>query len=138
MMTRGQKHRKTAQSVLEYAVVVACLAGALLAMQIYIKRSIQGKIRDAADEIGEQYSAKTTTSSITQTVTTKDKDGAEQYITTTGTPRFIEIEVTDSAGATRTEKREILEIKKTEPMTMGVGAGSYEQTGKLSDEKLFD
>jgi predicted Holliday junction resolvase-like endonuclease len=114
-------------------MIVLCLAVALLAMQIYVKRSIQGKVREAADEIGEQYSAELTTSSLTQTVTTKDKSGQDQYITSTGTPRFITVQHDDGT----TEKREIMEIKRTEPMTMSIGAGSYEQTGKLSDEKLF-
>lgn len=54
-----------AQSTLEYAVVVACVVAAILAMQIYIKRGTQGRLRQASDEIGEQYSPTATTSSIT-------------------------------------------------------------------------
>jgi len=128
------KHRQRAQSVLEYAVVVACLAGALLVMQIYVKRGIQGRVRDTADEIGEQYSAETTKSELTQAITTaKGKDGSQQYITVTGKSRFIDVVRSDGT----TEKREIMEIERKEPMTIGIEKGSYEETGKLSDEDLF-
>ncbi|MFA5356892.1 MAG: hypothetical protein WC301_05780 [Candidatus Omnitrophota bacterium] len=122
---------------MEYAILIACIAAALLTMQIYIKRSIQGRIRGAADEIGEQYSAKTSTSSLTQTITTADKEGNTQIISK-GTPRFIDVEVTDETGATHIEKREIMEMERSEPVTLSIGKGSYEETGSLSDEKLFD
>lgn len=134
MIRINRQHKQRAQSVLEYAMVIACIATALVTMQIYIKRSLQGRIRDAADEIGEQYSAKTTKSELTQTITTpKDKYGKEQYITTTGKPRFIDVVRSDGT----TEKREIMEIERKEPMTIGIKEGSYEETGKLSDEELF-
>lgn len=49
--------RKTkAQSTLEYAVLIIIVIGALLAIQTYIKRGISGRLRQAADDIGEQYS----------------------------------------------------------------------------------
>lgn len=63
--------RPSAQSTLEYAVVVACVVAALLAMQIYIKRGTQGRLRQASDEIGEQYAPMNTTSTI---ITDLDSD----------------------------------------------------------------
>lgn len=54
-MKRTIKSFKKSQSVLEYAVIIACVAAALLAMQIYLKRAIQGRLRQAGDDIGEQY-----------------------------------------------------------------------------------
>ncbi len=47
---------KRAQSTLEYAVVIAIIVGGLLAMQMYIKRGVQGRLKQASDDIGEQYS----------------------------------------------------------------------------------
>ncbi len=55
------------QSTLEYAVLVIIVIGALLSIQIYIKRGIQGRMRSAADDIGDQYSAGNT--NVTKTVT---------------------------------------------------------------------
>lgn len=56
--------RPNAQSTLEYAVVVACVVAALLAMQLYMKRGTQGRLRQASDEIGGQYSPTSTSSTI--------------------------------------------------------------------------
>lgn len=56
-----------AQSTLEYAVVIAVVVAALLAIQVYMKRSVQGKLRSSTDNIGEQYSAGITT--VTKTTT---------------------------------------------------------------------
>lgn len=53
------------QSTLEYAVVIAVVVGALVAMQYYIKRGVQGKLRESSDQIGEQYSAGNVTSKYT-------------------------------------------------------------------------
>lgn len=53
---------RKAQSVLEYAVVVVVFISALLAMQIYLKRSVQGRLRETADSIGQQYSPGNTSS----------------------------------------------------------------------------
>jgi len=58
----GEEMRRRAQSTLEYAVVVAVVVGALLAMQYYMKRGVQGKLRESTDSIGEQYSAGNMTS----------------------------------------------------------------------------
>lgn len=106
--------------MLEYTVVVACLAAALIGMQIYIKRSIQGRIRGATDDIGEQYSSLYTNSSLTQTITSN--------VTINGTPRFIDV---------NGENKEIIQVERNENMTINVGAGSYEKTGSLRSEKLF-
>ncbi|HNX80704.1 MAG TPA: hypothetical protein PKL77_00965 [Candidatus Omnitrophota bacterium] len=44
------------QSTLEYAVVIAVIVGALLATQVYVKRGLQGRFKQSADDIGEQFS----------------------------------------------------------------------------------
>ncbi len=44
------------QSTLEYAVLVVIIIGALLSIQFYIKRGVQGRLKSAADDIGDQYS----------------------------------------------------------------------------------
>ena len=44
------------QSTLEYAILMVIIIAALLTMQTYVKRSIQGRLKSATDDIGEQYS----------------------------------------------------------------------------------
>lgn len=56
---------KRAQSILEYAVIVGVVVAGLLAMQVYIKRGLEGKLRSSADDIGEQYAPGNTTGSYT-------------------------------------------------------------------------
>ena len=48
--------KRKAQSTLEYAVLIIIVIGALLAIQSYIKRGVSGRLRQAADDIGDQYS----------------------------------------------------------------------------------
>ncbi len=48
--------KRKAQSTLEYAVLIIIVIGALLAIQNYIKRGVSGRLRQASDDIGDQYS----------------------------------------------------------------------------------
>ena len=49
-------NRKKGQSTLEYAVLIIIIIGALLSIQVYIKRGIQGRLKSATDDIGDQFS----------------------------------------------------------------------------------
>ena len=53
------------QTTVQYAVLVAATISALLAMQVYLKRGISGRIRSAADSIGAQYAPKQVTADMT-------------------------------------------------------------------------
>ena len=54
-------------STMEFAVLAVCLVTGLIAMQGYISRAMQGRLRMQADSIGEQYAPGHTTSDTTQT-----------------------------------------------------------------------
>jgi len=49
-------NQKRGQSTMEYAVLIVIIIGALLSIQVYIKRGVQGRLKSAADDIGDQYS----------------------------------------------------------------------------------
>lgn len=51
---------RKAQSTLEYAVLISVVVAALLGIQIYVKRGMQGRIRSSTDQIGEQFDARKT------------------------------------------------------------------------------
>ena len=80
----GKKNR--AQSVLEYAAVVACMVAALLAMQVYMRRSMQGRLRQVANSLGQQYAPGQTTGDSTLiynvTSTTRVLTLSEQQLNT--------------------------------------------------------
>ncbi len=50
------KRRKKGQSAVEYAILIIIVIGALLSIQVYIKRGIQGRMKQATDDIGDQFS----------------------------------------------------------------------------------
>lgn len=56
---------KKGQSTLEYGVVIAIIVAGLIAMQAYIKRGVQGRLKQASDDIGEQFSPGYTTGTYT-------------------------------------------------------------------------
>ena len=53
--------RNTGQSIVEYAILLGVVIAALLIMQMFMKRSISGNLKESADKIGEQFSASGTT-----------------------------------------------------------------------------
>lgn len=52
-MLRTRKRK--GQSVLEYIILVVIIIAALLTLQIYMKRGLQGRLASATDDIGDQY-----------------------------------------------------------------------------------
>jgi uncharacterized protein (UPF0333 family) len=48
------------QTTLEYIILIVIIIAALLTIQGYLKRGIQGRLRSSADDIGEQYESTAT------------------------------------------------------------------------------
>ncbi|MCK9571789.1 MAG: hypothetical protein M0Q96_00705 [Candidatus Omnitrophica bacterium] len=53
--------RNTGQSIVEYAILLGVIIAVLLIMQVFVKRGYQGGLKDAADKMGDQFSASSTT-----------------------------------------------------------------------------
>lgn len=73
-------NQKRGQSTLEYAVLVIIIIAALLSIQVYIKRGVQGRLKSSADDIGDQYSVGNTNSvkrvrSVSNTTDRFGRDG---------------------------------------------------------------
>lgn len=62
-----------AQSSLEFALVIVAVALGLLAMQVYLKQGLQGRLRGIADNLGSQYDPIDTTFNITEELTQYNK-----------------------------------------------------------------
>ena len=60
--------KKKGQSTLEYAVLIIIIIGALLSIQVYIKRGVQGRLKSATDDIGDQFSPGNTNVTKTHSV----------------------------------------------------------------------
>lgn len=63
--------RKNGQISIEYAGIITCVIAALIAMQFYVKRAVQGRLREAADQIGRQYEPGSTKADFV-TIVTRD------------------------------------------------------------------
>lgn len=85
---------KKAQSTLEYGVIIAVIVAALVAMQVYLKRGVQGRLRQASDDIGEQFSPGYTSG------TTTTKSDVKSTETVTGGPASNTVTVSE-----QTQKR---------------------------------
>ena len=75
------------QNTLEYAILFAIVVGALIAIQQYFKRGIEGKMKGSADEISaEQFDAAKTEASTTVTTSSKTSDSFKngETVSTTG------------------------------------------------------
>lgn len=78
--------KKKAQSSLEYAILIIIVLGALLTIQAYIKRGVQGRLKTATDDIGEQFSTANfnydkLSHSWSQTNETQTQSGASSMLT---------------------------------------------------------
>jgi len=102
MMTHLNKQR--GQSTLEYAVLIIVIIAALISIQTYIKRGIQGRLKSASDDIGDQYSPGNTNSLISekshshqrQLFGVDDQGNAKQGNSKTA---IIDPEITNTASA---------------------------------------
>jgi len=58
-------NRDKGQSTLEYAIIITVVIAGLVAMQHFMRRGVEGKLRESSDRIGEQYVAGKTTTKVT-------------------------------------------------------------------------
>ncbi|MDD5166730.1 MAG: hypothetical protein PHQ57_05015 [Candidatus Omnitrophica bacterium] len=54
MLSKPYSHR--GQNTAEYAIVIALIIGAVVAMQVYVKRGLQGRMKDATDYVATETS----------------------------------------------------------------------------------
>ena len=60
------KHRK-GQSTFELTLTIVTVIAAVIAMSIFIKRSVMGKLRETGDQVGGQFTPLSTTNDYTRT-----------------------------------------------------------------------
>ena len=114
-MKRNFSHR--GQSMVEYTMVIACVIAALVTMQFYVKRAIQGRVRESADTIGEQYAPRHMNSQVTITQTGNTTIKAEAVVDPLDPKKFgLKTTSTTDEATTRT---------------------GYENVGKFEDN-LYD
>ncbi len=80
-------HRR-GQSLLEYSILIIIILGVFLAMNMYVKRGIQGRWKSSVDTLGDQYDPRVTNSLINYSITssantsiTTQPDNNGSYVT---------------------------------------------------------
>jgi len=91
-MYRFLKNKK-AQSTLEYAVLIIIVIGALLTIQIYIKRGIQGRLKGATDDISRDQFSPGNTNFVRKMIT--NSKTAETFMGGVTKSQMIESDHTD-------------------------------------------
>lgn len=97
-------HTHKAQTTLEYAILIGVIVAALIAMQTYVKRGFQGKLRENADNMGEQFAPLNTTytyntnSSSNSTETIADSGVTNTEITGQTSAKTGSEDVTNATG----------------------------------------
>ncbi len=86
-------NQKRGQSTLEYAVLIVVIIGALLTIQVYIHRGVQGRLKSAADDIGDQYSDGNTNSVKT---TIRNSSTEETFNAGNSTSSLLKPELTNT------------------------------------------
>ena len=98
---------KKGQTTLEFAVLITVVIAGFLAMQIYLKRGVEGKLRASADSFGQQYSPGNTTgslnithNSLTRTTVEVDDTGDDDTITEINSEILAPGQIESSHGTT--------------------------------------
>lgn len=74
---------KSGQSTMEYVILVVIVIVALLTIQSYFKRGVQGRMRSAADDIGKQYEGTATNHTKVTTTNSRMTDSTSRTGTST-------------------------------------------------------
>lgn len=133
---------KKGQGILEYAMILAIVVAVIVAIQIYVKRAVEGKFKQSADQIGEQF-----TTAETYTIETQSQSSRrEQTLANLDTPTkgWTRSEI-QGGGAFAPGKVAYAgyESSKTDYVQQNIGGnqvgthGTFD-SGKISDKKLFE
>ncbi|MCM8782804.1 MAG: hypothetical protein NC909_00180 [Candidatus Omnitrophica bacterium] len=95
---------KRAQTLTEYAILLGIIATAIIAMQVYVKRGLQGRVKDGTDYLGQQTMAIGSTGQyepyyIEQDFTTgRSSQQTETLETGGGVRRDVTADITNRSG----------------------------------------
>lgn len=101
------------QSTLEYGLIIAVVVAALLAINLYMKRGVQGKLKESTDQIGKQFEPGTASSSW--------------ETASTGTTTTTETRAAGTTGGITSNITSTEEIERSEHEAWGTASQYYTQ-----------
>lgn len=103
--------RKRGVIMTEYATLIAATISAILLMAVYVRRAIAGRLRSAADSIGDQYAPGEVTSVVTTTNTSgKTVTNSRLLPTFVNGSKVLAMETTTSTATPETTRTEVFEV----------------------------
>ena len=153
--------RKKSQSILEYAVILSVIIAVIIAMQVYVKRAVQGRMKESADQVGDQFTAEQTYTIQTvtqsarreqtltgQTPTGEDIDGVEVWshsnimdateagalLNAVGTDQDLGSAVDDYSGV----ERMVVDYVDQDVGGDDLGTHGTFESGVLRDQNVFE
>ena len=97
--------RRRGQSTLEYVFLIIFVVSALIAAGLYMKRGVQGKLRESTDQVGGQYSARQTSGEY---IITSQTDQTEKMLGKGATETTFADENLNYQTKTGNETRDII------------------------------
>ena len=70
---------------MEYTVIIAVITAGLIVMQLYLKRGLQGALRNQSESFGEQYRPGQTVSTQSKETTVNTTESSSLGLSTTET-----------------------------------------------------
>jgi Flp pilus assembly pilin Flp len=107
MILRIRKHlkHKNGQSTAEYAILLGLVVGAVVVMQVYVKRGFQGKVKDATDLVTAQSGTITgLTGSVSNTAQYEPYYLAREQVATSARDSQDKLVTAGGAAVSRTGK----------------------------------
>ena len=104
---RMARNRK-GQAIAEYAIVLTVVITAIIAMQLYVKRGLQGKVKDVTDDVGAGLNTAAKTSQYEPYYSSSDynvnqsQNGREDLTKGGGVYRDTAKEETNRTGSSKT------------------------------------
>lgn len=146
-----QFKNKKAQGMLEYALLLAIFVAVIVVMQIYVKRGLQGKFKQTADQIGEQfttgqqYTIETRRGSYREETTAAKMDGTAKSVAELQKGWTVSDVKGGGVEIGETGPRALDEVSRTDYVTERPGAGGSGNigthgtfdSGTLKNKKLF-
>jgi len=121
---------KKGQNTAEYAIVIALVIAAAIAMQTYVKRGIQGRVHDASDRYIDKIAGTTDWDGIggNRTVATARKQYEPEKLSTQSTQTTIADTETSTMTQGGTVTRESTQkTKQVGEAEAGTGKGDYQK-----------
>lgn len=91
---------KKAQSLIEFTTLIVIVLAVFLTIGNYFKRGVQGRWKQATDEMGDQYDPRTAVTNIVHAI----NSNTNTMITTEGGPAGYWTHRTDTTNMTETKK----------------------------------